>query len=40
MVSINSETMYGQPEVVELVMMHMSKGYHVEELELVRKQFM
>lgn len=26
------------PEVVELLMMHMSKGYHPEEFELVNKQ--
>ena len=39
-VSINAETMCDQPEVLELVMMHMSKGYHEEELELVKQQFM
>jgi hypothetical protein len=27
------------PEVVELVMMHMSRGYHMEELELINKQY-
>ena len=39
-VSINADTMCDQPEVVELVMMHMSKGYHEEEIELVKQQFM
>ena len=32
--------MQDRPNVVELVMMHMSKGYHEEEIELVKRQFM
>ena len=36
-VSINSES--DQPDIVELVMMHMSKGYHEEEIELVKQEF-
>lgn len=32
---INEETMSDQPEIVRLVMMHMSKGYHEEEKDIV-----
>ena len=39
-VQITEATMCDQPEVVQLVMMHMSKGYHEEEIELVKRQFL
>jgi hypothetical protein len=38
-VQISEETINASPQVIELVMMHMSKGYHEEEIELVRQQF-
>ncbi len=38
-VQISEETIAEQPEVVQLVMMHMSKGYHEEELEIVQRSF-
>ena len=38
-VHITDEALNAAPQVIQMVMMHMSKGYHEEEIELVRQQF-
>lgn len=36
-VHITQETIQDMPEVMQLVMMHMSKGYHMEELDVINR---